>query len=275
MKQRYSISQFAKRVGISRQTLIYYDKIDLFKPYYVDDNQYRYYLEDQVAELVEILQMRDVGIKLEDIKQVMRDKNASSILPLLDEHLTILDQKIMELQTQKLLLHHRKKYYECLFGQFELNKIFLKEEKKRFALFTPFDQRLPLQEMIDKAYQGCVEKIIRVNGVQFDGCGVMMKCCVYNKNTHLNEGGVYFEVSNIPEDFPNLIELPGGLKAEKYFYGNPGQPEQGKDVEEYIKKMGYSCQCGMILLHNIVENQFIAGEKDLSLLEVPIYKKAG
>lgn len=37
------ISEMAKLHGITRQTLIHYDSIDLFKPAKVDTNGYRYY----------------------------------------------------------------------------------------------------------------------------------------------------------------------------------------------------------------------------------------
>ena len=42
MKDMFSIGELASYQNISKQTLIYYDKIGLFKPAYVDpDNKYR------------------------------------------------------------------------------------------------------------------------------------------------------------------------------------------------------------------------------------------
>ncbi|WP_418657894.1 MerR family DNA-binding transcriptional regulator, partial [Clostridioides difficile] len=35
--------EFAKLCGISKQTLIFYDKIGIFPPEYKDKNNYRYY----------------------------------------------------------------------------------------------------------------------------------------------------------------------------------------------------------------------------------------
>lgn len=43
MSTYISISEMAKLHGITRQTLIHYDNIDLFKPAKVDTNGYRYY----------------------------------------------------------------------------------------------------------------------------------------------------------------------------------------------------------------------------------------
>jgi len=43
MERYLSISQMAELHDVSRQTLIYYDKIGLFKPMHIDVNDYRFY----------------------------------------------------------------------------------------------------------------------------------------------------------------------------------------------------------------------------------------
>lgn len=48
------ISEMAKLHGITRQTLIHYGSIDLFKPAKVDTNGYRYYYKYQILYLREI-----------------------------------------------------------------------------------------------------------------------------------------------------------------------------------------------------------------------------
>lgn len=51
MSTYISISEMAKLHGITRQTLIHYDSIDLFKPAKVDTNGYRYYCKHQIPYL--------------------------------------------------------------------------------------------------------------------------------------------------------------------------------------------------------------------------------
>lgn len=68
-----------------------------------------------------------------------------------------------------------------------------------------------------------------------------------------------------------MITLSGGMKVKKYFYGNPGQFELLCDVMQYIDDHHYEVT-GNIVLHNIVENYYIAGKNDLSMLEVPVRK---
>lgn len=48
----YKIHDFSKETGVSKDTLRYYDSIDLFKPSYVDIfSGYRYYEENQIYEI--------------------------------------------------------------------------------------------------------------------------------------------------------------------------------------------------------------------------------
>lgn len=69
MEKYLSISQMAELHNISRQTLIYYDKIELFKPTHIDDNGYRLYSAYQIPILREICFLKSIGIKLERIKE--------------------------------------------------------------------------------------------------------------------------------------------------------------------------------------------------------------
>ena len=57
-----TISEMAYIHGITRTTLIYYDKIGLFQPETVDENGYRYYSPTQIPMLREICFLRSIGM---------------------------------------------------------------------------------------------------------------------------------------------------------------------------------------------------------------------
>lgn len=62
MKDYFSIGELADFQQISKQTLIYYDKIGLFQPAYVDPQTgYRYYSASQIDYLDTILIMKKIG----------------------------------------------------------------------------------------------------------------------------------------------------------------------------------------------------------------------
>ena len=70
MKDMFSIGELARYQNISKQTLIFYDKIGLFRPAYVDpDNKYRYYKASQIDYLDTILIMKELGYSLGEIKE--------------------------------------------------------------------------------------------------------------------------------------------------------------------------------------------------------------
>ena len=74
MKNLFSIGELSKQQNISRQTLIFYDKIGLFPPAYVDpENGYRYYSSSQLDYLDTICIMKKIGFSLNEIKTYMEN----------------------------------------------------------------------------------------------------------------------------------------------------------------------------------------------------------
>lgn len=270
-KEFYTITEFAEMFNLTRQTLIHYDKIGLFKPARVNQSGYRIYTREQKPKMIEIMQLKDSGMSLSDIMRVMETKSADSILSIFDAQIAKLDEQIVQFQMNKLITHHRKMYYQSLFGKYELNKIFISEEKERTAFYAPFDLSLDEDPMIDAAYRRCVELTLQYANVQFQGCGIVFRKGACHSDDPYRGSGVFFMIDNLSADHPNLITLPGGLKIKKYFYGNPGQFDLICDVMHYITDHHYEVT-GSLVFHNIVENHYIVGKNDLSLLEVPVRK---
>lgn len=67
----YTVKKLAKLSGVSSRTLRFYDEIGLLKPAYYGDNQYRYYEEEQLLMLQQILFFRELGVPLNDIQQIV------------------------------------------------------------------------------------------------------------------------------------------------------------------------------------------------------------
>ena len=74
MKNLFSIGELSKLQNISRQTLIFYDKIGLFCPAYVNpENGYRYYSAAQLDFLDTICIMKRIGFSLDEIKSYLKE----------------------------------------------------------------------------------------------------------------------------------------------------------------------------------------------------------
>ena len=67
----YTVKQLSKLAGVTPRTLHHYDEIGLLKPSRVGENGYRYYGEESLLRLQQILFYRELGIPLEDIKKIM------------------------------------------------------------------------------------------------------------------------------------------------------------------------------------------------------------
>lgn len=78
----FTVKQLSKLAGITPRTLHYYDEIGLLKPSQVGENGYRYYGEDALNRLQQIMLYRELDLPLENIKKIMgrRDFDVFSAL---------------------------------------------------------------------------------------------------------------------------------------------------------------------------------------------------
>lgn len=67
----FTVKQLSKMAGVTPRALHHYDDIGLLKPSRVGDNGYRYYGEDAVLRLQQILFYRELDIPLDEIKKIM------------------------------------------------------------------------------------------------------------------------------------------------------------------------------------------------------------
>jgi len=67
----FTVKQLSKMAGVTPRTLHHYDDIGLLKPSRVGDNGYRYYGEESLLRLQQILFYRELDMPLEDIRKIM------------------------------------------------------------------------------------------------------------------------------------------------------------------------------------------------------------
>lgn len=99
----YQIGLFSKINRITTKTLRYYEQIGLLKPIYVDDfTGYRYYSSSQLPKLHKIIALKQIGLSLVDIKQII--DNEESVQAHLDNMENELKQSIQNEQAKLLLV---------------------------------------------------------------------------------------------------------------------------------------------------------------------------
>lgn len=97
--EKIGIGKMAELNQTTIQTLRHYDKIDLLKPAYIDDDSnYRYYDIKQSAKLDMIYYMKFLGMSLEEIKEQFDNKDISQIYVILQQQKQLISHKINELR---------------------------------------------------------------------------------------------------------------------------------------------------------------------------------
>ncbi|WP_025870943.1 MerR family transcriptional regulator [Enterococcus crotali] len=118
----YTISEFAKKIGISEYTLRYYEKEGLIEPLR-DEHNYRVYQEEDLDWANFVIKLKNTGISLKEIKDYTHLRKIGDA--------TITERK-------NLLLNHRKKIlaeYEKVKGHLEL-----------------LDDKITLYDQLEKEY---------------------------------------------------------------------------------------------------------------------------
>ena len=101
LKKYLTTQEFASLLRISKHTLFYYDKIDLFKPAFVDEKGFRYYDVHQYDQLDTILFLRSIGLSIEDIKAYYPHKSIDNQNLLIDSQINKINKKISYLKDMK------------------------------------------------------------------------------------------------------------------------------------------------------------------------------
>ena len=86
----YTVKKLADLSGVSVRTLHYYDEIGLLKPAYHSESGYRYYEEEQLLLLQQILFFRELEFPLKDIRRVLESNDFSKIKALSSHKKTFL-----------------------------------------------------------------------------------------------------------------------------------------------------------------------------------------
>ncbi len=105
-----TVSNLAKQFGISRTTILYYEKVGLLTPAYRSNNSYRWYGESELEQLETILAYRSFGIPVAEIKLLLEDNNPELHELCLRKQFKNLEREIQEFRRQqrailKLLEH--------------------------------------------------------------------------------------------------------------------------------------------------------------------------
>ena len=104
-----TVTQLARRCGLSRSTVLYYESVRVLKPPLRTSSNYRAYSEKDVARLEQVCVYRNAGLGLADIRAIL-DRPESDASGILKRRLVELNAEIQALRGHqrailKLLQH--------------------------------------------------------------------------------------------------------------------------------------------------------------------------
>jgi DNA-binding transcriptional MerR regulator len=129
-----TVKQLSKLAGVTPRTLHHYDEIGLLKPTRVGENGYRYYGDESVLRLQQILFYRELGIPLDEIKKIMGRRDFD-VLGALRSHREALQKQVTRLNrlihTVDNTINHLKG--NTIMSERSLFEGFSEEEQEKYA----------------------------------------------------------------------------------------------------------------------------------------------
>ena len=102
--KKMTISQFARLHDVNKRTLHYYDEIGLFSPHTKSENGYRLYDFRQNIDFEYIQMLKELRMRIDEIRAYQRHPNADALLSILTQKQTEVEAAIRKLkETQNVL----------------------------------------------------------------------------------------------------------------------------------------------------------------------------
>lgn len=111
MEKYFTISEFAKLRNININSLRYYEKIGVLRPYYVDEKTgYRYYSPEQVSILDVILLCINFGMPLKELANHINENNTIDNKELFETGKKIAQERICDFQMELSKIEYTLRY---------------------------------------------------------------------------------------------------------------------------------------------------------------------
>lgn len=264
------IGEMARIHGISAQTLRYYDKIDLFKPSYIEESGYRYYGIEQFAHLESILFLKGTGMPLKEIKRHFENRGLDSMLALLEKRVNFIDDEIVRLKNKRTKIESMLKTVNNYLDKNIMGKCRFQQMPERQMLYFTFGNGdIFVEHELGIKKLGMVIKSI--DELYLNPFGSVIDKHDIEKGDYSNFKGIAMVFGQSIPDEVATIPLPEGVYATMVFVGTY------KDTENYftamtkqIKENGYEIAGdGLVLI--ITDKAYSDYEYEyISQIQIPI-----
>lgn len=220
MKNLFTIGELSKLQNISRQTLIFYDKIGLFCPAYTNpDNGYRYYNANQLDSLDTICIMKKIGFSLEEIKVHMNSYTIDHSIVALRKQLVAIERQIAELQLIKSRVEHRCAHLEHAISIREKSDfVTIEKVGKRYLLVQKVNSPNSL-EQVSIATKECFVRSFKDQLPIFFQSGAVVPYENIRRQRYTEASFAFLPIEKT-ENIEGILELPEGTCVCTYHTGD-------------------------------------------------------
>lgn len=238
----FTAGELANIFGISKQTLLYYDRMGLFSPAFISENGYRHYSMHQYMDLEVILRLRALNISIALIKQYLNNRSK-------DDFVTILESK--RLESEKIIQENQEilKIVRSFSANISVEKhtpfnqplLTWRKERKLCTTFTTDAFNAKDRVMLFTHHS---EKTFEDNNVLDKTVGWIIDKNAFLSHKPLRNTIAFF--SYAPDKYDDSVKieegseihtLPGGLFVEIYFQGTfyANATTVSKIIEEFLQ----------------------------------------
>lgn len=242
IKEKLTIGEMARLRELTTETLRHYDRIDLFKPQYVDpDSGYRYYSIFQYEVLGTIKELRQLGMSTDEIKDYFNERNFKKSLDILKSKHTDLVSKLNELHDLEENIREKIGYLELVESEKELHTVMFRKigRRKLITLNEKINNNLELSYSVIRLENMLSEKtpILASNRL-----GIIITEADL-KEKRFEEPSVIFVVAKNKEKIPKQFQktVPAGVFACIRYNGELlwNRSESLSKILEFLDENGY------------------------------------
>lgn len=269
---KYLIGEMAKLNKISTQTLRYYDKIGLFSPNYIDQSTgYRYYTLNQFQKLQTIKYLKFIGLSLESMKDILREKDINNILCQLEVQKSEVEKKINDLLKVKENLDFKTSMLSSYLEIEDYSEVWI-ETIEDFYVFSRYvDSKFPLEDEFVIEMNKLVEEYFDDLFIYTGDIGVTIEKKRLDDGEYEHFKEIFYATNSSSNK--NCKKIDRGLCVRAIHKGSFSKTYKTYEkVKAFIKENGYEI-CGDSVELAIVDIMVVENEEDLLLdISIPIKK---
>ncbi len=217
------ISEMASLHGVSRQTLILYDKNGLLKPVKVAENGYRYYSVDQIPRLRLICLLKEMGVPLGQIADHLEACTPESMRALLEERAKSIARERERLERQQKQIEQLGKLFEHVeLEELNENIPYLHHIEARHALFSPFPTGEMDSKLLHLTLMDAWCRLLDEGTIPSRGFGALLRAEALLGERPLDGAG---SIVVLPHDKETsdvgVVRIPRGTYAVMYVHAMP------------------------------------------------------